>query len=43
MSVDGQAMSDETGHAAVIEFSGLKAFVIEFCQKRRNVIDFWRD
>jgi hypothetical protein len=33
MSVDGQAMPDETGHAAVIEF----------CQKRRNVIEFWRD
>ena len=30
MSVDGQAMPDETGQVAVIEFSGLKAFVIVF-------------
>jgi hypothetical protein len=38
-----QVIFDETGQGAVIEFSGLKAVVIVFCQKRLNVIEIWRD
>jgi hypothetical protein len=43
VSVDSVDVSDETGHAAVIDFSGLKAFVIVFCQKRQKVIEIRRD